>query len=170
MTTKVTTSNSRVAWTTEWDQERVWFSDLARAIPGVEVAFDACGNQWARLAGDSERTVEADRIPARVIEPDERDVDAALGERGQKGEKMSLGAADTADPMDVNDPHVSGRLRLPPSGARLHRRLTTLAARSVALGARSYFCVLPFAPRARLLCERRPRDVRNLTCSGGGDT
>jgi hydantoinase/carbamoylase family amidase len=47
----------RVAWTTEWDQERVWFSDLARAIPDVEVAFDACGNQWARLPGDSERTV-----------------------------------------------------------------------------------------------------------------
>jgi hypothetical protein len=47
----------RVAWTAEWDQERVWFSDLARAIPGVEVAFDACGNQWARLPADSDGTV-----------------------------------------------------------------------------------------------------------------
>lgn len=36
-------------------------------------------------------------------------------------------------------------------------RLTALAARCVALGARPYFCVLTFAPRARLLGERRPR-------------
>jgi hypothetical protein len=55
---------------------------------------------------DSERAVKVDRIRVRVVEPDERDVDPALGKGGKEGEEMSLGAADSADPMDVNDSHL----------------------------------------------------------------
>ncbi|MBV9166867.1 MAG: hydantoinase/carbamoylase family amidase [Solirubrobacterales bacterium] len=47
----------RVAWTDTWDDARAWFAGLAREVPGVEVNFDACGNMWARLRGDSERAV-----------------------------------------------------------------------------------------------------------------
>lgn len=46
-----------MAWTREWDEARAWLAELASAVPGVRVNFDACGNLWARLTGDSERTV-----------------------------------------------------------------------------------------------------------------
>jgi len=62
----------------------------------------------------------------------------------------------------VRHPHASGRLRLTPGEAGLRRRLTTLAAGCCARGARPYLGVLSFAPRACLLCRRRPGDVRGV--------
>jgi len=53
---------------------------------------------------------------------------------------------DELDPFDMTDdgtPHVPGRLRLPPRGAGLRRRLTPLAAGCVALGACPYLTYCP---------------------------
>src|SRR3954463_10718647 len=64
---------------------------------------------------------------------------------------------------DHEKPHVPGRLPLPPGGAGLRERLTTLAARSCARAARSYFMYCPTRARAWLVCQRRPRNVRKRT-------
>ena len=67
----------RVAWTGEWDEARDWFAELARGVRGIEVEFDACGNLWARLPGDSERTLAVGSHLDCV--PDGGWLDGALG-------------------------------------------------------------------------------------------
>ena len=47
----------RVAWTDTWIQARDWLRSELDQIPGVEVHWDAAGNTWATLRGDSERSV-----------------------------------------------------------------------------------------------------------------
>ena len=47
----------RVAWTDTWIQARDWLRAELDQIPGVEVHWDAAGNTWATLRGDSERSV-----------------------------------------------------------------------------------------------------------------
>jgi N-carbamoyl-L-amino-acid hydrolase len=46
----------RLCWTDTWAQAREWMRDKLAALP-VEVEVDEAGNQWATLAGESERTV-----------------------------------------------------------------------------------------------------------------
>src|SRR5581483_8952934 len=59
--------------------------------------------------------------------------------------------------------HVPGRLSLPPGGAGLRERLTALAARSCALGARSYWVYCPSRLALGSLARRRPRNASELT-------
>ena len=47
----------RVAWTDTWIQARDWLRAELDRIPGIEVHWDAAGNTWATLPGDSERSV-----------------------------------------------------------------------------------------------------------------
>ena len=47
----------RVAWTDTWIAARDWLRAELDGIPGVEVHWDAAGNTWATLPGDSERAV-----------------------------------------------------------------------------------------------------------------
>ncbi len=47
----------RVAWTDTWIRARDWLRGELDEIPGVEVHWDAAGNTWATLPGDSERSV-----------------------------------------------------------------------------------------------------------------
>ena len=49
----------RVAWTETWAGERRRWAEAAAAIPGVTVATDAAGNQWATLPGREPGTVVA---------------------------------------------------------------------------------------------------------------
>lgn len=46
----------RVCWTETWAAARAWMREKLAALP-VEVEIDAAGNQWATLAGASERCV-----------------------------------------------------------------------------------------------------------------
>lgn len=46
----------RVCWTETWAAARAWMREKLSALP-VEVEVDAAGNQWATLAGASERCV-----------------------------------------------------------------------------------------------------------------
>jgi N-carbamoyl-L-amino-acid hydrolase len=46
----------RVCWTETWAAARAWMREKLGALP-VEVEVDAAGNQWATLAGASERCV-----------------------------------------------------------------------------------------------------------------
>ncbi len=46
----------RVCWTEVWARAREWMRGKLAALP-VEVEVDEAGNQWATLAGDSERAV-----------------------------------------------------------------------------------------------------------------
>ncbi len=65
---------------------------------GVEVVAAA------QTAGrNREGVVEGQRVPVGVVEPDEGDADAAFGKGGQQREQVSLGAADPAHPVDVDD-------------------------------------------------------------------
>src|SRR5262249_52781055 len=57
------------------------------------------------------------------------------------------------------DPHAPGRLRLPPDGAGLRRRLTPLDGRMPRGRRLSVPAALSCAPPACLLCQRRPRSV-----------
>jgi len=47
----------RVAWTDTWIRARDWLRSELDQIPGVEVHWDAAGNTWATLPGDSQRSV-----------------------------------------------------------------------------------------------------------------
>jgi beta-ureidopropionase / N-carbamoyl-L-amino-acid hydrolase len=46
----------RVAWTDTWQRAREWLGELV-ASAGAEEMFDAAGNQWFTLRGESERAV-----------------------------------------------------------------------------------------------------------------
>ena len=46
----------RVAWTETWQRAREWLRDLV-ADTGAQESFDAAGNQWFTLRGQSERAV-----------------------------------------------------------------------------------------------------------------
>ena len=46
----------RVAWTETWDAARKWLDEKVSELP-VEKSFDAAGNQWFTLPGDSERAL-----------------------------------------------------------------------------------------------------------------
>jgi N-carbamoyl-L-amino-acid hydrolase len=46
----------RLCWTDTWARARAWMREKLAALP-VEVTVDAAGNQWATLAGRSERAV-----------------------------------------------------------------------------------------------------------------
>jgi N-carbamoyl-L-amino-acid hydrolase len=46
----------RVAWSPEWLKARAWFEKKLEGLP-VEHHFDAAGNRWVTLAGESERAV-----------------------------------------------------------------------------------------------------------------
>src|SRR5581483_959353 len=60
--------------------------------------------------------------------------------------------------------HVPGRLSLPPGGAGLRERLTTLAARSIALGARSYSMYCPSRLALGSLATAAPGTCACPTC------
>ena len=47
----------RVAWTDTWAQERKRWADGVASLPGVSVATDPAGNQWATLPGREPGTV-----------------------------------------------------------------------------------------------------------------
>ena len=46
----------RVCWTDTWQQAREWLQDKLSSLP-VETEIDEAGNQWATLAGRSDRTL-----------------------------------------------------------------------------------------------------------------
>jgi N-carbamoyl-L-amino-acid hydrolase len=46
----------RVAWTETWDTARKWLDEKVSELP-VERSFDAAGNQWFTLPGESERAL-----------------------------------------------------------------------------------------------------------------
>ena len=46
----------RVAWSPVWLKARAWFEEKLRALP-VEYHYDAAGNRWVTLAGESERAL-----------------------------------------------------------------------------------------------------------------
>jgi len=46
----------RVAWTDTWLQARKWFESKLIGLP-IEHHYDAAGNQWVTLPGESERTL-----------------------------------------------------------------------------------------------------------------
>jgi beta-ureidopropionase / N-carbamoyl-L-amino-acid hydrolase len=46
----------RVAWTPMWLKARAWFQDKLKGLP-VEHHYDAAGNSWTTLQGDSERAL-----------------------------------------------------------------------------------------------------------------
>ena len=46
----------RVAWSPVWLKARAWFEQKLAALP-VEYHFDAAGNRWVTLPGDSEKTL-----------------------------------------------------------------------------------------------------------------
>jgi N-carbamoyl-L-amino-acid hydrolase len=46
----------RVAWSPMWLTARAWFEERLTGLP-VEHHFDAAGNRWVTLAGESERTL-----------------------------------------------------------------------------------------------------------------
>ena len=66
--------------------------------PRVEIPWRAQAHRR-----HSELPVERLRVPGRVVEADERYVDAALGERREQRQEVPLGSPDPAHPMDVND-------------------------------------------------------------------
>ena len=50
----------RVAWTPMWLKSRAWFADLVDALPHqdrIERHYDAAGNHWITLRGESERAL-----------------------------------------------------------------------------------------------------------------
>src|SRR5579871_3112085 len=92
-------------------------------------------------------------------------VDPAL-ELGDRQAAVQLGVA-TAEHVEIDTvedehSHVPGRLSLPPGGAGLRERLTTLAARPCARDAWPYSFVLSWAPRAWFAPQRRPWNVSKL--------
>jgi beta-ureidopropionase / N-carbamoyl-L-amino-acid hydrolase len=46
----------RIAWTPMWLKARAWFEDKLRDLP-VEHHYDAAGNHWVTLAGESEQAL-----------------------------------------------------------------------------------------------------------------
>ena len=46
----------RVAWSPVWLKARAWFEQKLAALP-IEYHFDAAGNRWVTLPGDSEKTL-----------------------------------------------------------------------------------------------------------------
>ena len=46
----------RLAWSDTWLQARQWFSSKLTGLP-IEDHFDAAGNRWITLAGDSEKAL-----------------------------------------------------------------------------------------------------------------
>jgi len=46
----------RVAWTNTWLKAREWFASKIKALP-VEQHFDAAGNSWVTLQGESEKSL-----------------------------------------------------------------------------------------------------------------
>jgi beta-ureidopropionase / N-carbamoyl-L-amino-acid hydrolase len=46
----------RVAWTPTWLKARAWFEEKLKDLP-VEEHYDAAGNHWVTLAGESERAM-----------------------------------------------------------------------------------------------------------------
>src|SRR5581483_7500252 len=46
----------RVAWTDTWLKARGWFSSKLRGLP-IEDHYDAAGNRWMTLRGDSGRAL-----------------------------------------------------------------------------------------------------------------
>src|SRR6202046_1100598 len=46
----------RVAWTPTWLKARVWFEDKLKGLP-VEHHYDAAGNSWTTLEGESDRAL-----------------------------------------------------------------------------------------------------------------
>ena len=78
----------------------------------AQLANEAREQQWVEVARRAnaygrhpQRVVEVVGAPRWIVEADEHGLDAALGERGQEREQVSLGAADTADAVDVDDLH-----------------------------------------------------------------
>ena len=63
----------------------------------------------SRTDSSAELPVEGLHRPARVVEPEEDRLDPALRERGQQREQMPFGPADPPDPVEVDDPHATGR-------------------------------------------------------------
>ena len=64
------------------------------------------------LAGNAdgvELAVEARRVGARHVEPEEAGVDAARPQGRQQRQEVQLGAADAGDLVDVEDPHGAAR-------------------------------------------------------------
>src|SRR5580693_9233749 len=46
----------RVAWTPTWLKARAWFQDKLKGLP-VEHHYDAAGNSWTTLEGESDRAL-----------------------------------------------------------------------------------------------------------------
>src|ERR1700756_3772465 len=46
----------RVAWTDTWLKAREWFASKVKELP-VEQHFDAAGNSWVTLHGESEKSL-----------------------------------------------------------------------------------------------------------------
>ena len=46
----------RVAWTDTWIKAREWFGSKVKELP-VEQHFDAAGNSWVTLGGESEKAL-----------------------------------------------------------------------------------------------------------------
>jgi hypothetical protein len=57
------------------------------------------------LEGHRQLLVERVGLPRRVVQAEEADVDASLRERRQQREQVPLGAADSTDPVNVQDVH-----------------------------------------------------------------
>src|SRR5438046_1401839 len=54
--TSDTNGAQRVAWTDTWLKAREWFASKLRELP-VEHHYDAAGNNWATLPGDSPKAL-----------------------------------------------------------------------------------------------------------------
>ncbi len=46
----------RIAWSPTWLKARAWFQDKLKGLP-VEHHYDAAGNSWTTLRGDSDRAL-----------------------------------------------------------------------------------------------------------------
>ncbi len=58
------------------------------------------------LVRNGRRRVERIRSARRIVEPQEAHVDTALAQRGQQRQQMPFRAADSADPVDVQNLHA----------------------------------------------------------------
>src|SRR3977135_2908627 len=46
----------RIAWSDTWIKARAWFTEKLRGLP-IEAHYDAAGNHWITLKGESERAL-----------------------------------------------------------------------------------------------------------------
>ena len=69
------------------------------------------GRAGTRSRTDSTPSSRVERLdrPGGVVEPEEHGLDPVLAQRRQQRQQMPLGAADPADPVDVDDPHARRR-------------------------------------------------------------